>query len=236
MYDPSVLIERMVHFPMPEENRPVTSETDYSEQTKIRLSKLEGLQAEGKNPYEIVRFDVTASSADIRGDFENYENKTVVYAGRMTSRSIMGKASFAYLQDRFGGLQIYARRDDLGDEAYAAFKKLDIGDILGVEGYVFKTKTGEISIHCSSVTLLTKCLHPLPEKYHGLTDTDIRYRQRYLDMIVNPEVRDTFVKRSAIMRELRAFFDGRGFLEVDTPILTPFEIGASARPFYTHHN
>ena len=157
-------------------------------------------------------------------------------AGRMVSRRVMGKASFAHLLDRNGRFQIYVRRDDVGEEAYKDFKDYDLGDVIGVTGVPFKTKTGEISLHVQTLTLLTKALHPLPEKFHGLTDTDTRYRQRYLDLIVNPEVRDTFVKRSMIMKELRSFLDGRGFLEVETPILTPFEIGASARPFYTHHN
>ena len=157
-------------------------------------------------------------------------------AGRMMSRRVMGKASFAHLLDRDGKIQVYVRRDDVGEEAYKAFKSFDLGDIIGVKGFVFTTKTGEVSVHAQEITLLTKCLHPLPEKFHGLQDVDTRYRQRYLDLIVNPDVKDTFVRRSVILRELRAFLDGRGFLEVDTPILTPFEIGASARPFYTHHN
>ena len=207
-----------------------------SEQNEIRLGKLKALMDENKNPYRITRFDRTHLSGEIRANFESLENQTVVIAGRMTSRRVMGKASFAFLQDTDGGVQIYVRRDDVGEEAYQSFKEWDIGDILGVKGFAFRTKTGEISVHAQEITLLTKCLHPLPEKFHGLTDTDTRYRQRYLDLIVNPDVRDTFVKRSNILRELRAFLDGRGFLEVDTPILTPFEIGASARPFYTHHN
>ena len=207
-----------------------------SEQTQIRLNKLNKLIEEGKNPYEIVKFDRTHLSNEIREQFDALEGKTVTLAGRMVSRRIMGKATFAHLLDRAGEMQIYVRRDDVGEDAYKAFKEYDIGDILGVSGKVFRTKTGEVSLHVETLTLLTKSLHPLPEKFHGLTNTDTRYRQRYLDLIVNPEVRDTFVKRSQIMRSLRDFLDGRGFLEVDTPILTPFEIGASARPFYTHHN
>ena len=208
----------------------------FTEQDTIRLAKLNALIEEGKNPYEITVYDRTHTSGQVRSDFDALEGSSIRVAGRMVSQRIMGKASFARLQDPDGGIQIYVRRDDIGEEAYKAFKQLDIGDILGVEGRVFKTKTGEISIHTEKYSLLSKSLHPLPEKFHGLTDTDTRYRQRYVDLIVNPEVRDTFVKRSLILRELRAFLDGRGYLEVDTPILTPFEIGAAAKPFYTHHN
>ena len=221
---------------MAEENSNILSSEAVSEQNAIRLNKLQALMEAHKNPYEITRFDRTHLSGDIKENFDALEGQTVLIAGRMTSRRIMGKASFAFLQDVGSGIQIYVRRDDVGEEVYQSFKEWDIGDILGVKGFAFKTKTGEISVHAQEITLLTKCLHPLPEKFHGLTDTDTRYRQRYLDLIVNPEVRDTFVKRSNILRELRAFLDNRGFLEVDTPILTPFEIGASARPFYTHHN
>ena len=217
-------------------NQTQNEELNLSEQTQIRLNKLNKLIEEGKNPYEIVKFDRTHLSNEIREQFDALEGKTVTLAGRMVSRRIMGKATFAHLLDRAGEMQIYVRRDDVGEDTYKAFKEYDIGDILGVSGKVFRTKTGEVSLHVETLTLLTKSLHPLPEKFHGLTNTDTRYRQRYLDLIVNPEVRDTFVKRSQIMRSLRDFLDGRGFLEVDTPILTPFEIGASARPFYTHHN
>ena len=217
-------------------NQTQNEELNLSEQTQIRLNKLNRLIEEGKNPYEIVKFDRTHLSSDIRDHFDALEGQTVTLAGRMISRRIMGKAAFAHLLDRAGEMQIYVRRDDVGEDAYKAFKDYDLGDILGVSGKVFRTKTGEVSLHVEALTLLTKSLHPLPEKFHGLKDTDTRYRQRYLDLIVNPEVRDTFVKRSQIMRSLRDFLDGRGFLEVDTPILTPFEIGASARPFYTHHN
>ena len=217
-------------------NTPEISQQELSEQNRIRLEKLQALQAEGKNPYAITTYDVTDHSAQIVRDFTDETEKTVSIAGRMMSRRVMGKASFAHLLDREGRIQVYIRRDDVGEEAYKAFKSFDIGDIIGVKGFVFRTKTGEISVHAQEITLLTKSLHPLPEKFHGLQDTDTRYRQRYRDLIVNPDVKDTFVKRSNILRELRAFLDGRGFLEVDTPILTPFEIGASARPFYTHHN
>ena len=209
-----------------------------SEQSQIRLDKLRALQAAGKNPYAITRFDRTHTSAQVVANVDALESsgETVRLAGRMMSRRVMGKASFAHLTDGSGSIQIYVRRDDVGEDLYKAFKDWDIGDILGVSGKAFRTKTGEISIHCEELTLLSKSLHPLPEKFHGLQDTDTRYRQRYLDLIMNPGVKDTFVKRSMILRELRAFLDGRGFLEVDTPILTPFEIGASARPFFTHHN
>ena len=207
-----------------------------SEQTEIRLNKLRALQVAGRNPYAITHFEVTHASDAIVRDYDALENTEVTIAGRLMSRRVMGKASFAHLLDCAGEIQIYVKRDDVGEDVYKDFKDWDIGDMLGVKGFVFKTKTGEISVHAKELTLLTKSLHPLPEKFHGLTNTDTRYRQRYLDLIVNPEVKDTFVKRSQILRELRAFLDGRGFLEVDTPILTPFEIGASARPFYTHHN
>ena len=207
-----------------------------SEQTEIRLNKLRALQEAGRNPYAITHFEVTHASDAIVCDYDALENAEVTIAGRLMSRRVMGKAAFAHLLDCAGEIQIYVKRDDVGEDVYKDFKDWDIGDMLGVKGFVFKTKTGEISVHAKELTLLTKSLHPLPEKFHGLTNTDTRYRQRYLDLIVNPEVKDTFVKRSQILRELRAFLDGRGFLEVDTPILTPFEIGASARPFYTHHN
>ncbi len=207
-----------------------------SEQEQIRLDKLNQLISGGRNPYEITVYERTHSSRQISEGFESLEGSEVSIAGRMMSRRIMGKASFAHIQDSDGGIQFYARRDDVGDDAYAEFKSWDIGDIIGVRGKVFKTKTGEISVHAENMVLLSKSLHPLPEKFHGLTDTDMRYRQRYLDLMVNPEVAETFVKRSRILRELRAYLDGKGFIEVDTPILTPFEIGATARPFYTHHN
>ncbi|MBQ2939714.1 MAG: lysine--tRNA ligase [Clostridia bacterium] len=208
-----------------------------SEQKQIRMDKLAGLQAAGNDPFTITKFDVSAMAADIKANYEQYENQTVTVAGRMMSRRIMGKASFADLRDGSDRIQLFVSRDDLGDELYnTGFKKWDIGDILGITGYVFTTRTGEISIHVTYAKLLAKSLLPLPEKFHGLTDTDTRYRQRYVDLIMNPDVKETFVKRSNTMRELRAYLDSKGFLEVDTPILTPFEIGASARPFTTHHN
>ena len=209
---------------------------NYSEQEQIRRGKLAALREKGQDPYLLTKCDVDAKSADIVSHFDEMEGKEVALAGRMISRRVMGKAAFAHLLDAAGDIQFYVRKDDVGEEAYAAFKNMDLGDLVFIRGFVFKTKTEEISVHVQQLQLLAKCLKPLPEKFHGLTDTDIRYRQRYLDMIVNPEVRDTFVKRSQIMKELRAFLDGQGFLEVDTPILTPFEIGASAKPFYTHHN
>ncbi len=208
-----------------------------AEQAAIRREKLSKLTSEGKNPYVKVEYEVTHSSRDVLSSFDSLEGKQVSFAGRLMSRRIMGKASFCHLQDREGQLQIYVRREDVGEEDYASFKKdYDIGDIMGVRGSVFKTQTGEISIHCTHIEMLSKCLLPLPEKQHGLTNPDIRYRQRDLDLIVNPEVRTAFIKRSQILKEIRAFLDGRGFLEVDTPVLTPLEIGASARPFKTRHN
>ena len=214
----------------------VLTASELSEQELIRREKLQGLIESGNNPYEIMKYDVTHLSQDVIAGYEALKETTVSLAGRMIGRHIMGKASFARLADGAGRIQLYFKRDDIGEDVYAAFKKYDLGDVIGVKGVPFVTKTGEISVAVKELTLLSKCLKPLPEKFHGLTDTDIRYRQRYLDLIVNPEVKDTFVKRSQIMRELRYFLDNRGFLEVDTPILTPFEIGASARPFLTHHN
>ena len=207
-----------------------------SEQEIIRRQKLQKLLDAQKNPYEITSWKVTERSRSILDNFDALQGKEVSIAGRMTSRRIMGKASFAHLLDGEGDIQIYVRRDDVGEEPYADFKQDDIGDILGVKGSVFRTQTGEISVHATEVKLLCKSLKVLPEKFHGLTDTDLRYRQRYVDMIVNPEVRDTFRKRSKIIAAVREFLDSRGFIEVDTPVLHTLEIGASARPFRTHHN
>lgn len=221
-------------------NNPLSEEEErlaLAEQARIRREKLQKLCDEGNDPFVRTEYSPTATSRTVKENFDSLEGKEVVLAARLMSRRIMGKASFSHVQDCDGQIQIYVRRDDVGEEAYAAYKKdYDIGDIIGVKGYVFKTQTGEISIHCNSIEMLTKCLRPLPEKQHGLTNPDIRYRQRDLDLIVNPEVKETFIKRSRILSALRAFLDGRGFLEVDTPVLTPLEIGASARPFKTHHN
>ena len=206
------------------------------EQVKVRRDKLAALCEAGKNPYEITKYDWDTKNQEIRDNFEALEGKTVRIAGRMMSRRVMGKASFMDLLDSTGRLQVYVRRDDVGEEDYADFKKWDIGDILGVEGTVFRTQKGEISVAVTELTLLSKNLNPLPEKWHGLKDTDMRYRQRYVDLIVNPGVRDTFEKRSAIVREIRNFMDSRGFMEVETPCLNTIPGGAAARPFITHHN
>lgn len=209
---------------------------ELSELLQIRRDKLKALQEGGRDPFEQVRFDQQHYSADILARFEELEDREVSLAGRMLSKRIMGKASFAHLLDCKGGIQIYVRRDDLGEEAYAAFKAYDIGDILGVRGKVFKTRTGEISVHASSLILLSKSLRPLPEKFHGLKDPELRYRQRFVDLIVNPEVRDTFIKRSRIIAEIRNRLDSQGFIEVETPVLNTTASGATARPFTTHHN
>ncbi len=212
------------------------TQEELSEILKVRREKLADLKAAGNDPYQKTKYDVQNYTSDIKADYDSFEGKTVRLAGRLMSRRIMGKASFCNLQDGSDNIQIYVRRDDVGETEYAGFKKWDIGDIIGIEGFVFKTKTDEISVHCTSIELLSKSLLPLPEKFHGLKDTDTRYRQRYVDLIVNPEVRDTFVKRSQILREVRNYLDNKGFLEVDTPILVPMEIGAAARSFKTHHN
>ena len=212
------------------------SEMSLSDQVKVRREKLENLRAEGMDPFQVTKFEVTAFSADIKENFDRLEGQSVRLAGRLMSKRGMGKVTFCDLQDQKGRIQLYARFDEMEEASFQRFKKYDIGDIVGVVGDVFKTERGEISVRVHEATLLSKSLLPLPEKFHGLTDRETRYRQRYVDLIVNPEVKDTFVKRSMILRELRHYLDGKGFLEVDTPILTPFEIGASARPFYTHHN
>ena len=212
-----------------------------SELLQIRRDKLTALREAGKDPFTLTKFNVTGYSGSVKENFvdpaEGEESTmTVSLAGRIMSKRGMGKASFADLQDKEGRIQLYVRKDMVGEDDYADFKKWDIGDIIGVEGIVFRTHMGEISVKATKIVLLAKSLLPLPEKFHGLKDQELRYRQRYVDLIINPEVKDTFIKRSQIMRELRSFLDGRGFLEVETPILTPFEIGASARPFLTHHN
>ena len=211
-------------------------ELSLNDQMQIRREKLAALQAEGRDPFVQTKFDWNADSAAIKAGYEAFDGKTVRVAGRLMSKRGQGKVMFCDLQDSTGRIQIFVKIDEMGEEEYNRFKKNDIGDIVGVEGEIFKTQTGEVSVRTKSIVLLSKSLLPLPNKFKGLTDRETRYRQRYVDLIVNPEVKDTFVKRSKILRELRHFLDGKGFLEVDTPILTPFEIGASARPFYTHHN
>ena len=209
---------------------------DVNELRQVRVDKLQALQAEGNDPFVITKYDQTHHSADIKAGYDELEGKTVRIAGRMMSKRIMGKASFCNVKDLKGNIQSYVARDSLGEEEYKAFKKLDIGDIIGIEGVVFKTKTGEISIHAEKITLLSKSLLPLPEKFHGLTNTDTRYRQRYLDLIMNDEAKDTFLKRSMIIKEIRRFLDGQGFIEVETPMLVSNAGGAAARPFETHFN
>ena len=221
---------------MAEETRTGAPELSLNELLRIRREKLTNLQDAGRDPFAITRYDVTHHSTEILAAGDELVGKEVSVAGRMMVKRIMGKASFCKIQDKQGVIQCYVARDDLGEEAYAEFKKMDIGDIIGVKGFVFRTKTGEITVHTKELTLLTKSLKPLPEKFHGLQDTDVRYRQRYLDLIVNPEVRDTFVKRSQILREIRRFLDDRGFMEVETPMLVPNAGGAAARPFETHYN
>ena len=216
------------------------TEQAYNELVTIRRGKLAELKESGNDPFERTSWPQTHFAAAVKAAFidppEGEHGPDVCMAGRMMSKRVMGKASFADLRDTTGDIQMYVRRDDVGTDEYQAFKKFDIGDLVGIRGFVFRTKMGEISVHVSEIVLLAKNLLPLPEKFHGLRDREARYRQRYVDLIVNPDVKETFVKRSRILRELRAYLDGKGFLEVDTPILTPFEIGASARPFLTHHN
>lgn len=212
------------------------NEIDVNEVRKVRIDKLNDLTGRGKNPFEITRFERTATAGNILADFDAYENKEVSVAGRLISKRIMGKASFGHIMDSDGRLQGYFSRDDMGVEEYQDFKKLDVGDIIGIEGFVFKTKTGEISVHVKKVTLLTKSLLPLPEKFHGLKDPELRFRQRYVDLIANPEVKEVFIKRSKIISTIREVLDGKGFIEVETPVLNTLAGGANARPFITHHN
>ena len=209
---------------------------DMNQLLQVRRDKLADLQGRGKDPFQITKYDVTNHTTDIINQYEEFEGKTVRLAGRMMFKRVMGKASFCNIQDLPGSIQCYVARDAVGEEPYADFKKYDIGDIIGVEGKVFKTKTGETSIHVEEITLLSKSLQPLPEKFHGLTDTDTRYRQRYVDLIMNPEVKKTFIKRSQIIKEIRNFLDGRNFIEVETPMLVSNAGGAAARPFETHYN
>ena len=224
---------------MAENNNQINSTSELA----VRREKLANLCAQGKNPFEITKYEVTHASASAIREFEEKEPTLaegevikVSMAGRLVSRRIMGKASFAHMLDDEGKIQLYIARDGIGEEEYAGFKKWDVGDVIGVEGHLFRTRTGEVSVHATSCTLLAKSLLPLPEKFHGLTNLEQRYRQRYVDLIVNPEVKDTFVKRSKILKLIRKFLDDKGYLEVDTPILLPLEIGANARPFVTHHN
>ncbi len=221
---------------MNEEMKPAAAEQELSEILRIRREKLAALQEAGKDPFRITKYDVTHHSSEVTADFAALEGKDVSVAGRMMVKRVMGKASFCKIQDREGILQCYVARDSIGEEEYAAFKKLDIGDIIGVRGFVFQTRTGEVTVHAKELTLLSKSLKPLPEKFHGLTDVDARYRQRYVDLIANPEVRDTFIKRSQILSEIRRFLDARGFMEVETPMLVTNAGGAAARPFETHYN
>ena len=212
------------------------SAQEMSELLRIRREKLSSMCEAGKDPYAAVKFDRSAYSTDVKENYSDYEEKEVALAGRMMSKRIMGKASFASIRDAKGDIQIYVRRDDVGEESYADFKAYDIGDIIGIKGKVFTTKTGEISIHCSSIEMLSKSLRPLPEKFHGLTDVDTRYRRRYLDLIMNPDVRETFIKRSRITAEIRNYLNSQGFIEVETPILGTVASGANARPFISHYN
>ncbi len=219
-----------------QKNQQNGAEQDIGQLLKVRREKLAELQAAGKDPFVITKFDVTAHSTDIKENFDELEGKEVTIAGRMMSKRVMGKASFCNVQDKPGNIQCYVARDSIGEESYKDFKKYDIGDIIGIRGNVFKTKTGEISVHAEEVTLLSKSLQILPEKYHGLTNTDMRFRQRYVDLIMNPEVKDTFIKRSRIISEIRRFLDDKGFMEVETPMLVENAGGAAARPFITHYN
>ena len=218
------------------ENNNVEQELDMNQLMKVRKEKLDKLKEEGKDPYKITKFNRTHTSQEIKDNYDELEGKDVTIAGRIMAKRIMGKASFCHIQDSTGKIQSYVSINDLGEESYKAFKEDDIGDIIGITGFVFKTRTGEISIHAKELTLLSKSLRPLPEKFHGLKDTDLRYRQRYVDLIVNPEVKDTFVKRTEIIKEIRKILDEKKYVEVETPILNTIPGGATARPFITHHN
>ena len=221
---------------MNEENNNVEQELDVNKLMQVRIEKLEELQKEGKNPYEITKYDRAETAGQIKENYEEFEGKDVSVAGRIMAKRIMGKDSFCTIQDSTGRIQSYVSINDLGEESYKAFKTYDIGDIIGLKGFVFKTRTEEISIHAKEVVLLTKSLRPLPEKFHGLKDTELRYRQRYVDLIMNPEVKETFVLRSKILKEIRKFMDEKGYMEVETPTLTTVATGDAARPFITHHN
>ena len=214
----------------------IQAEQDINELLKVKRAKLAELQENGKDPFQIMKYEVKNKAKDIINNFEALEGKTVTLAGRVMSKRVMGKASFCNIRDISGDIQAYVRKDEIGEEPYTEFKKYDIGDIVGVEGEVFKTHTGEVSVKAHKIVLLTKSLQILPEKFHGLKDTDTRYRQRYIDLIVNPEVRDTFIKRSHIIKEIRNYLDGKDYIEVETPVLVPNAGGAAARPFNTHHN
>ena len=218
------------------ENEEVSQELEMNKLMQIRREKLEELQKEGKNPFEITKFDRTNTAGEIKANFEKFENKDVTVAGRIIAKRIMGKASFCTIQDSDEKIQSYVSINDLGEESYKAFKTWDIGDIIGITGFVFKTRTEEISVHAKEVKLLSKSLRPLPEKFHGLKDVDLRYRQRYVDLIMNPEVKETFIKRSRIISKIRNILDEKGYLEVETPVLNTISGGATARPFITHHN
>ena len=229
-------MEQNINSNIPSSDAAGAPSEDISELLQVRRNKLKALQEAGKDPFEVMRYDVSHHSTSVINDFETLENTDVSVAGRIIAKRIMGKATFVHILDRMGQLQLYVRRDDIGEAEYAEFKTYDIGDFIGVKGLVFKTRTGEVSVHAKEVTLLSKSLRPLPEKFHGLKDAETRYRQRFVDLIVNPEVRDTFVKRSLIISEMRRYLDAQGFLEVETPVLNSTASGASARPFITHHN
>ena len=221
-----------------EQNKPQNQapEQDFNEIVKIRREKLANLKASGNDPFVITKFDFDNDSKNIKENFEALEGQTVKIAGRIVARRIMGKASFVGLSDSTGKIQLYVRRDDVGEEVYAAFKKWDIGDIMGVEGFVFRTQTGEISVHATSIILLSKSLLPLPEKFHGLTNNDLRFRQRYVDLIMNENVKRNFVIRSQFIKYMRKYLDDMNYIEVETPVLNTIVGGAAARPFITHHN